>query len=75
MDFDKMIEELSISELNQLRDKCELKLNTRACDHEHAIRKAIYDAYSEGFNVSFTTLFDDEACFFISDSDYCIEVK
>ncbi len=75
MDFDKMIEELSISELNQLCNKCELKLNKRACDHEHAIRKAIRDAYSEGFNISFTSLYDDEAHFFISDSDYCIEVK
>lgn len=76
MNFDKMIEGLSLSDLMQLRDKCEIKLNHHACEHELAIREAIRNTYTNGFTIYFSKPnTDSEETFFIVDEDYHVEVE
>lgn len=76
MNFDDIISGLSYGALMQLRDKCELKLNKRAYDHEMAIREAIQRAYAEGYTIFFSRPdCDDESNFFITGCDYHVEVE
>ena len=80
MDFDKMIEELSPMALTQLYNKCAYALNTRAYEHELAIRTAIMNAYREGYHIHFSDVdieYDknpDIPSFVISDCGYQMSV-
>lgn len=76
MDFDIMLEGLSLNDIMKLRDKCEIKLNRRAYEHEVAIREAIRNAYTEGFTIYFSKPnTNSEEFFFIVDSDYHVEIE
>lgn len=77
MDFEKMIENLTPPALKQLRDRCNLKVNMRAQEHEIAIRNAIKTAFDKGYAIIFSDPYDDdlEHQIYINNSDYHVEIE
>lgn len=81
MEFEKNVQELSLAQIRQLRDACSIAINSRAMEHETAIRKAIMNAYNDGFAVCFSNVRvdygenPDAPQFFIDDGSYEIYVE